>query len=107
MRILLGTIKGKLYALVFCSIVMRVIAFLFLPNTGSNLAPDEGNYGQLTEWVSQNKPADEYPYSSLYIISRSLIVPASLLHQVGVEGLNAVRVVASLYGFLSFCLAVK
>ena len=102
----LTTLKSKLYAIVFVSFVVRVVAFFVLPNTASNLAPDEGNYGELTEWIAQRKPADEYPYSTLYIISRSLIVPATLLNRIGLSGLDSVRLVASVYGLLIIILAV-
>ena len=100
------TLKSKLYAIVLASFVVRVVAFFALPNTASNLAPDEGNYGALTEWIAQGKPADEYPYASLYIISRSFIFPATLLNRIGLSGLDSVRLVASLYGLLTIILAV-
>jgi hypothetical protein len=102
----LTTLKSKLYAIVFASFVVRVVAFIALPNTESNLAPDEGNYGSLTEWIAQSKPANEYPYASLYIISRSFIVPATLLNRIGLSGLDSVRLVASAYGLLTIILAV-
>ena len=102
----LTTLKSKLYAIVFASFVVRVVAFFLLPNTPSNLGPDEGNYGALTEWVSQGKPADEYPYTTLYIISRSLIVPATLLNHLGFNGLDSVRIIASVYGLMTLFLAV-
>ena len=104
----LTTLKSKLYAIVIASLVVRVVAFFALPDTASNLGPDEGNYGALAEWIAQGKPADEYPsYSFLYIISRTLIIPASILHNsLDINGLNAVRIVSSLYGFLTLCLAV-
>ena len=97
----LTTLKSKLYAIVFASFVVRVVAFFMLPNTPSRLGPDEGNYGALTEWIAQGKPADEYPYTSLYIISRSLIVPATTLNRLGLNGLDSVRIIASLYGLLT------
>ena len=102
----LTTLKSKLYAIVFASFVVRVVAFFILPNSGSNLAPDEGNYGALTEWIAQGKPADEYPYTILYIISRSLIVPATLLNRIGFSGLDSVRIIASVYGLLTVILTV-
>jgi hypothetical protein len=103
----LTTLKSKLYAIVFASFVVRVVGFFLLPNKESTLGPDEGNYGELTKWIAQGKPADEYPYTTLYLISRSLIVPASLLNRLGVDGLSAVRVISSLYGLLTLCLAVS
>ena len=102
----LTTLKSKLYAIVFASFVVRVVAFFALPSKESSFAPDEGNYGALTEWIAQSKPADEYPYTSLYLISRSLIVPASLLNRLGFSGLDSVRIVSSLYGLLATILAV-
>ena len=102
----LTTLKSKLYAIVFASFVVRVVAFFALPNSASNLAPDEGNYGGLTEWIAQGNPADEYPYISLYIRSRSLIVPATLLNRIGFSGLESVRIIASLYGLLTIIIAV-
>ena len=100
----LTTLKSKLYAIVFASFVVRVVAFFVLPNKESYLGPDEGNYGALTEWIAQGKPADEYPYTTLYIISRSHIVPATLLNRLGLNGLDSVRIIASLYGLLTLTL---
>ena len=100
----LTTLKSKLYAIVFASFVVRVVVFFALPNKESYLGPDEGNYGALTEWIAQGKPADEYPYTTLYIISRSHIVPATLLNRLGFNGLDSVRIIASLYGLLTLTL---
>ncbi len=47
-KLRLTTLKSKLYAIVFASFVVRVVAFLALPIAGSNLGPDETNYGGLT-----------------------------------------------------------
>ena len=103
-KLRLTTLKSKLFAIVFASFVVRVVAFFVLPNKESNLGPDEGNYGALTEWIAQGKPADEYPYTTLYIISRSHIVPATLLNRLGLSGLDSVRIIASLYGLLTLAL---
>ena len=86
----LTTLKSKLYAIVFASFVVRVMAFFLLPNTPSDLAPDEGNYGALTEWIAQGKPASEYKSGSLYSISRTLIIPSVLLNKIGLSGLESV-----------------
>jgi hypothetical protein len=101
----LTTLKSKLYAIVFASFVVRVVAFFALPNKESSLAPDEGNYGALTEWIAQSKPADEYEYSSLYLDSRSLIIPATLLYRLGFSGLDSVRIISSMYGLFTVLLA--
>jgi hypothetical protein len=102
----LTTLKSKLYAIVFASFVVRVVAFFALPNKESSFAPDEGNYGGLTEWIAQGRPADQYYFGGLYTISRPLVVPASLLNRLGLSGLDSVRIVSSLYGLLATVLAI-
>ena len=102
----LTTLKSKLYAIVFASFVVRVVAFFMLPNKESSFAPDEGNYGGLTEWIAQSRPADQYYFGGLYTISRPLVVPASLLNRLGLSGLDSVRIVSSLYGLLATVLAI-
>ena len=101
----LTTLKSKLYAIVFASIVVRVVAFFALPNRASNLAPDEGTYAVLAEVVAKGLPVGETEFGEgLYLISRAFTVPASLLVRVGFSGLDAVRLIASLYGLLTFVL---
>jgi hypothetical protein len=103
----LTTLKSKLYAIVFASFIVRVVAFFMLPSSPSNLAPDEGNYGALTEWIANGKSADEYSYGNLYIISRTLILPASWLTHLGLSGLDSVRIVSSIYGLLTISLVAS
>ena len=101
----LTTLKSKLYAIVFASFVVRVVAFFALPNSASNLAPDEGTYAGLAEAVAKGVPVDETQFGEgLYLISRTFTVPASLLIRVGFSSLDAVRLIASLYGLLTFSL---
>ena len=103
----LTTLKSKLYAIVFASFVVRVVAFFALPNTPSNFAPDEDVYAQLAIWVGRDELVNQHPYyGGLYRVSRVLILPASLLTRIGVTGLDSVRLIASLYGLLSFVLIV-
>ena len=98
----LTTLKSKLYAIVFASFVVRVVAFFSLPNTASNLGPDEGNYANLIEWVGQGEPVSDYPQfgPNLYYSSRAIILPATLLHQLGMDSLLSMRFVSSTYGLL-------
>jgi len=98
----LTTLKSKLYAIVFASFVVRVVAFFALPNTASNLAPDEGQYAYLVEWVSQGKPVSEYPLfgPNLYYSARSIIWPSTLFYHLGFDSLDSIRIVASIYGLL-------
>ena len=101
----LTTLKSKLYAIVFASFVVRVVAFCLLPNTASNLAPDEAAYAELADVVAKGLPVDKSSHGEgLYLISRAFTVPASLLIRLGFGGLDAVRIIASLYGLLTFAL---
>jgi hypothetical protein len=83
---------------------VRVVAFFALPNTASNLAPDEGTYAALTEWISAGKEADTFYSNTLYLRSRSFVIPASLLYKVGISSIDSIRIVASIYGLLTFIL---
>jgi hypothetical protein len=103
-KLRLTTLKSKLYAIVFASFIVRVVVFFALPNTASNLAPDEGNYRDLAAWIAAGKPAEEYWMSNLYKISRSLIFPASLLNRLGLSGIDSVRLISSTYGILALLL---
>jgi hypothetical protein len=97
----LTTLKSKIYAIVFASFVVRVVAFFALPNTASSLAPDEGNYAALAEWIRDGQNPNEYINSNLYSISRTLIIPASYLTRIGFTGIDSVRAISSLYGLLT------
>ena len=102
----LYTLKQKLWAIVAASFIARVITFYALPNTPSSLAPDEGTYASLSKWISESKPATEFPDfgGGLYLSGRSVIIPASTLIRLGMDELDAVRVTSSMYGFLSLCI---
>ncbi|MCX6443327.1 MAG: hypothetical protein NTW43_04060, partial [Actinobacteria bacterium] len=101
-----GTLKEKLWAIVAASFVARVIMFFVLPNSPSSLAPDEGTYAALTRWIAESKPATDFPAfgEGLYLSGRSIIIPSSVLNRIGMGELDAVRLVSSLYGFLSLVL---
>ena len=102
----LTTLKSKLYAIVFASIVVRVIGFFLLPNQPTvALAPDEGGYAEIGRLVASGEPTASF--GGLYKISRSLILPASLLNKVGIEPLSSVRIIASMYGFFTLVLVAK
>ena len=107
-KLRLTTLKSKLYAIVFASFVARVVAFFLLPNTPSALGPDEGTYASLTKWIGQSKPADEFPAygQGLYLSGRSLIIPASFLYRIGINELDAVRLVSTIYGLCALILVV-
>jgi hypothetical protein len=101
----LHTLKQKLWAIVAASFIARVIMFFALPSTPSSLAPDEGTYAGLAKWISESKPANDFPIfgGGLYLSSRSVIIPASTLIKFGVNELNAVRIISSIYGLFTLC----
>ena len=101
----LQTLKQKLWAIVATSFIARVIMFFVLPSTPSSLAPDEGTYAFLAKWISESKPATDFPGfgEGLYLSGRSLIIPASAFIKLGMNELDAVRLTSSIYGFLSLC----
>ena len=102
----LHSLKQKLCAIVAASFVMRLILFFALPRTPSSLAPDEGTYAFLAKWISESRPAIDFPGfgEGLYLSGRSIILPASTFIKFGMNELDAVRVTSSIYGFLSLCL---
>ena len=102
----LRTLSEKLWAIVAASFVARVIVFFVLPNTPSSLAPDEGTYASLTKWIAESKSAADFPAygEGLYLSGRTIIIPSSLLHRIGMNELDAVRFISSIYGFLSLVL---
>jgi len=104
----LHALKQKLWAIVAASFVARVIMFFTLPNMPSSLGPDEGTYASLTKWIGESKPASEFPAygKGLYLSGRAMIVPASVLYRAGVNELDAVRLVASIYGFCTLVMVV-
>lgn len=73
------TLKGKLYSVIFCSFIARVIGFFLLPNTPSLLGPDEGTYGAVAAWTEQGYPAKDFPLygEPLYLSGRALFWPSA------------------------------
>ena len=105
----LTTLKSKLYAIVFASFVVRVVAFFLLPSTSSSFGPDEGTYGAAAEWTALSKPARDFPDfgSGLYVSGRTLLLPASAFYRIGLSAIDSVRVTASIYGLLTTILVVS
>jgi hypothetical protein len=99
----LTTLKSKLYAIVFASLVVRFIGFFLLPNEPTvALAPDEGGYANIVRSIASNQSLATY--EGLYTISRTLVLPASVLNNFGIEPLSSVRIIASMYGALTLIL---
>ena len=99
----LTTLKHKLYAIIFASFILRIIGFFLLPNEPTvALAPDEGGYAEISRIITDGEPTTSF--GGLYVISRSLILPAVVLNNFGIEPLSSVRIIASIYGALSLML---
>ena len=99
----LTTLKSKLYAIVFASLIVRFIAFFLLPSKPTvALAPDEGGYAEIVRLILNDEL--NAPYRGLYFISRPLVLPATALHNIGIEPLSSVRIIASMYGALTLIL---
>jgi hypothetical protein len=104
----LTTLKSKLYAIVFASFVVRVVAFFVLPSTPSSLGPDEGTYGALAKWTEQGLPATDFPLygEGLYQSARSLVWPSAMFIKFGIDPLQSIRLTATIYGLLSVWIVV-
>ena len=99
----LTTLKSKLYAIVFASFVARFIGFFLLPNEPTiALAPDEGGYAEIARLVASEQPTTSY--GGLYFISRTLVLPAAVINNFGIDPLSSVRIIASIYGALTLIL---
>ena len=104
----LQTLKQKLWAIVAASFLARVIMFLVLPGTPSFLGPDEGTYANLVKWISESRPASDFPAygKGLYLSSRSIILPASALYKLGLSELDSIRLVSTIYGLSTLIIVV-
>ena len=102
-KLKLTTLKSKLYAIVFASFVVRFIGFFLLPSEPTiALAPDEGAYAEIARLVASEQQATSY--GGLYFISRTLVLPAAVLNNFGIDSLSSIRIIASTYGALTLIL---
>ena len=102
-KLRLTTLKSKLYAIVFASFVVRFIGFFLLPSEPTvALAPDEGGYAEIVRLVASEQPTTSY--GGLYFISRTLVLPAAVLNNFGIEPLSSIRIISSIYGALTLIL---
>ena len=102
-KLKLTTLKSKLYAIVFASFGVRFIGFFLLPNEPTvALAPDEGGYVDIVRLIASEQSTTLY--GALYLISRTLVLPASVLNNFGIEPLSSIRIIASMYGALTLIL---
>ena len=98
-KTLIRKITFRFFWIITASIFFRVIVFIRLPDSHSSLAPDEGTYASLAKWVGDSKPVDEFPIFSggVYRSGRAFILPASFLYRLGIDPLDAVRLVSNFY----------
>ena len=102
---LVDLFKNPIFRIYLLVIAALKFGFIFLlPNTPSNLAPDEGQYSQILDLVSSG--GDLTPFYGLYTSSRSLIIPARLFHFLGFSSLDSLRIVSAIYGLLSIVIFV-
>ena len=102
---LVDLFKNPIFRIYFLVISVFKVGFVFqLPNSPSNLAPDEASYTQILDWVSSG--GDLTPLYGLYTSSRSLIIPARLFHFLGFSSLDSLRIVSAIYGLLSIVIFV-
>lgn len=90
------TLKQKLWAIVFSSIILRLIVFFSLPNTPTNLAPDEREYSEITRRISTGEAL--YQLEGLSKTSQTLVFPAGIFARIGLDPLSATRLSALIYG---------
>jgi hypothetical protein len=93
----LHTLKQKLWAIVAASFVARVIVFFVLPNTPTNLAPDESAYSEIARRITTGEALDQF--GGLSKTSQTLVFPAAMFVRIGLDPLSATRLSALMYGF--------
>jgi hypothetical protein len=99
----LQTLKQKLWAIVFASLIVRIIVFFSLPNTPTNLAPDEGAYSEIARRISTGEELDLL--GGLSKTSQTLVFPAAILVRIGLDPLSATRLSALMYGIATLAFA--
>jgi hypothetical protein len=97
----LQTLKQRIVAIFLFTALIRVTVFLFFPKlVYTDIAPDEGMYASLAKWLGESKPVDQFPgYGDIvYRQGKAFVLPASLLYRVGINELDSIRIISSLYG---------
>lgn len=94
-------LRSKALVLIIAiSAIARIASLILLPHKPSPYAPDEATYARLAKYVSESLPVQEFPLfgPGLYLSSRSFILPSSLLIKMGINELDAIRIVSSFCG---------
>jgi hypothetical protein len=87
-------------------IIIRAIGYVTLPNQPSRLAPDEGTYAQLVDWIFSGKPVQDFPDygDGLFNSAKLLILPSLGLSHLGASSLSSVRLISLLFSVLNIFL---
>lgn len=93
----LHTLKQKLWAILAVSFVVRVVLFFVLPNTPTNIAPDESAYSEIARRITTGESLDQF--GRLSKTSQTLVYPAAIFVRIGLDPLSATRLSALMYGF--------
>jgi len=91
------------------SLLARLLTFFLLPSTPSFLGPDEGTYAALARWVADSKDVQQFPVYGpiLYFTSKTIVLPASWLIDLGMNQIAAVRLVSLFFGLLGIYFFAK
>jgi hypothetical protein len=92
----LHTLNQKLWAIVAASFIVRVVLFFLLPNTPTNLAPDESAYSEIARRITTGESLDQF--GRLSKTSQTLVFPAAMFVRIGLDPLSATRLSALMYG---------
>lgn len=103
-EVLLADLPVKI--IITFGIIIRVIAYISLPNQPSRLAPDEGTYANLVGWIFSGQSAQDFPDygEGLFDSARLLILPSLGLSHLGVSSLSSVRLVSLVFSILNILL---
>jgi hypothetical protein len=98
-----GTLEKKLLGVFILSLFIRIVISFILPKGPTNFAPDEATYSMLSDWVFEKKELTDFPNFgvNLYIVSRSLILPSLWLMHLGLDSMQAIRLVSNAYALLT------
>jgi len=90
-------------SLAIFSTVARMYFFFNFQKESSSLAPDEGTYASLSSWVSQGLQTESFQGydESFYLSIRGFILPASMLVRAGMDPLDSVRLISSIFGLMA------
>lgn len=98
-----GVFRKVLYSIFVIGVFARISLLFLLGNSPSSLAPDEGAYAELSEWVSEGRDVTFFPShgNGLYERTRTFILVASFFPKFGIDGLFSVRITSILFSVMT------